>query len=265
MNDSTSGNNSDNNKTIVSLEKINFSFSKKGPQILTDINLEIKKNDFLAIIGPNGGGKTTLLKIILGLLSPDSGSINYHGLTDKKKNKIGYVPQFSHFDKDFPINVLDLVLMGRLNEKKGFIKHYNSLDREISLNSLEKLGIKDLANNSINELSGGQLQRVLIAQALTSDPEIMLMDEPSASIDKSSEEKLTDLLKELNKSIPIVIVTHDTTSIAPFVKQIACVNKKLHYHSDGVISEETVNEIYNCPVELIAHGVPHRVLGKHHH
>ncbi len=155
--------------------------------------------------------------------------------------------------------------MGRLNSKKGLFKHYNSLDKEISLKNLDKLGILDLSNNSINELSGGQLQRVLIARALTSEPEIMLMDEPSASIDKVSEEKLTELLKELNKKIPIVIVTHDTTSIAPFVKQIACINKKLHYHPDGVISEETVNEIYNCPVELIAHGVPHRVLGEHHH
>jgi len=255
-----------NNKTIISLKNINFTFSKKGPLVLADINLDIKQNDFLAIIGPNGGGKTTLLKIILGLLKPDSGTIDYSTFSkNTKSNKIGYVPQFSHFDKDFPINVLDLVLMGRLNSKKGLFKHYNSLDKKISLDSLDKLGILDLASNSINELSGGQLQRVLIARALTSEPEIMLMDEPSASIDKVSEEKLTELLKELNKKIPIVIVTHDTTSIAPFVKQIACINRKLHYHPDGIISEETVNEIYNCPVELIAHGVPHRVLGEHHH
>ena len=254
-----------NNNTIISLKNINFSYSRKSSKILENINLDINKNDFLAIIGPNGGGKTTLLKIILGLLKPDSGAIEYSGFSNEGRNKIGYVPQFSNFDKDFPINVLDLVLMGRLNEKKGLLKHYDSKDRELSLQNLDKLGIKNLAKNSINELSGGQLQRVLIARALTSEPEIMLMDEPSASIDKSSEEKLTELLQELNKSIPIVIVTHDTTSIAPFVKQIACVNKKLHYHSDGVISEESVNEIYNCPVELIAHGVPHRVLGKHKH
>ena len=251
-------------KKIISLENVSFSYTK-GTKTLENINLEIHQNDFLAIIGPNGGGKTTLLKVILGLLKPDGGKISYPGLSNKNKN-IGYIPQYSVFDKNFPINVTDLVMMGRLSSKKIF-KFYNKEDREIAAHYLEMMKLSHLAKNPINALSGGQLQRVLIARALAGKPEIIMMDEPAASIDKQSEIQLSEIIQELNKSIPVVIVTHDITAIAPYVKQIACVNKTLHFHSDGKITQDSLHEMYNCPVKLIAHGlpkdIPHRILGNH--
>jgi zinc transport system ATP-binding protein len=180
------------------------------------------------------------------------------------RGRLGYVPQFSTFDRDFPLRIADMVLMGRLG-RRSVLRPYSRDDRAAANATLDRLGLSGVARSHVSEVSGGQLQRALIARALVADPEILFLDEPTASIDAESRETLRDLLQQLNQSIPIVVVTHDVTSLAPMVKRIACINRKLFYHGDPELSLEVMEEVYGCPVELVTHGVPHRVLHDHHH
>jgi len=227
--------------------------------VLEAVDLEIHRGDFLAVIGPNGGGKTTLVKVILGLLKPWSGEVIYH--LERRRGKLGYVPQFSTFDRNFPMRVSEMVLMGKLGER-GFFRPYRPEDRTDVVRMLARLELSEVAATPVGELSGGQLQRALIARALVGAPEILFLDEPTASIDAQSRATLQDVLTELHRSIPIVVVTHDVTSIAPMLTRVACINRRLFYHG-AQLSQETMEEVYGCPVELVAHGVPHRVLESH--
>jgi zinc transport system ATP-binding protein len=233
--------------------------------VLDHVSLAIGPRDFLAIIGPNGGGKTTLLKVILGLLRPWSGKVVFAlpGGRDPR-GRLGYVPQFSTFDKDFPLRIADMVLMGRLG-RGNLLRSWSREDRAAAAGILERLGLAGVAGAHVAEVSGGQLQRALIGRALVADPAILFLDEPTASIDAESRETLRELLAELNRSIPVVVVTHDVTSLAPMVSRIACINRRLFYHGDPELSLEVLEEVYGCPVELVTHGVPHRVLHDHHH
>jgi zinc transport system ATP-binding protein len=247
------------------LEARHIRFGYDREVVLDDVSLAIQPLDFLAVIGPNGGGKTTLVKILLGLLEPWSGSVLHHGLhhgTAGRKLRLGYVPQFSTFDKSFPLRVSDVVLMGKLG-RRGLLRPYTRGDRDEVEQVLARLDLSSLAGAHVSGISGGQLQRVLIARAVVSDPEVLFLDEPTASIDAESREALTGLLQELNRSIPIVVITHDVTSIAPMVRNIACINRKLHYHAGNELDQEMLEEVYGCPVELVAHGVAHRVLHQH--
>jgi len=231
--------------------------------VLEDINLSVQNLDFLAIIGPNGGGKTTLLKVILGLIKPFRGSAAVLGEAPEKSRRfIGYVPQISHFDRDFPVTVLDVVLMGRLGQK-GISKKYSEEDRKIAYEVLERVEMLPLRDQQIGKLSGGELQRVLLARALVADPKILLLDEPMASIDEPTKTKLYDFLKDLNRKVTIVLVSHDIGVISSYVDKIACLNRRLFYHGSKEIEAEIVEKTYQCPIDLIAHGVPHRVLRKH--
>lgn len=231
---------------------------------LDDINLAIKHRDFLTIIGPNGGGKSTLLKAMLGQLKPYSGSVSILGKPAHKVHGIiGYIPQFSRFDRKFPISVFEVVLMGRLTDKSGFFHKYRNNDREAAEEILQRLGLYELKDRQIGQLSGGQLQRVLLARAMVADPKILLLDEPTASVDVESKTMIYELLKELNKEKTIVLVTHDTNVISTYSKSIACLDQSLHYHGEPDMTNETMEKMYGCPVELIAHGVPHRVLVPH--
>ena len=230
-------------------------------RILVDVDLDILPNDFLALIGPNGGGKTTLVKLLLGLLRPDTGRIESR--LGARRGGLGYVPQFATFDRSFPLRVDEVVRMGTLG-RRGPLRPYAARDRRDAERALARLGLGDLARLPIAELSGGQVQRVLIARALASDPEILFLDEPTASIDPESQEGLREILLELNQRIPIVIVTHDLGSLPRTVKNVACLNRSLFYHAGGEISEETLEQVYGCAVDLIAHGHPHRVLDEHH-
>ncbi len=231
-----------------------------GPEVVLEgVDLSIYPRDYLAIIGPNGGGKTTLLKLFLGLLRPQRGEIVVR--LPKRRGRMGYVPQFSTFDRAFPLRVEDVVLMGRLGAR-GLLAPYGAGDRLAVERVLERLHLRALAHDSIRELSGGQLQRVLIARAVVSDPDVLFLDEPTASIDAESRATLAALLEELNRRIPVVIVTHDVTAISPSVRHIACVNRTLHDHGPE-LDAGLLEEAYGCPVELIAHGVPHRVLPRH--
>ncbi len=229
------------------------------------MNLTIVDRDFLAVIGPNGGGKTTLLKAILGLVRPWSGEVAFHLPSGKDpRGCLGYVPQFSTFDRDFPLRISDMVLMGRLG-RRSVLRPYSREDRAAAARAIERLGLDGVARAHASEVSGGQLQRALIARALVSEPEVLFLDEPTASIDAESRETLRGLLEDLNRTIPIVVVTHDVTSMASMVKRIACINRKLFYHGGPELSLEVMEEVYGCPVELVTHGVPHRVLHDHHH
>ncbi len=244
----------------VLLEVEGVTFGYGAQPILDDVSLTVRRGDFLAIIGPNGGGKTTLLKILLGLLRPWSGTVRWR--LSGRRGAVGYVPQFAGFDRTFPLRVRDVVLMGRLGVR-GRFRRFRAEDRRAVAAVLERLGLLQAARSPIGDLSGGQLQRALIARALVSEPEILLLDEPLASIDAESREVLTRTLEELNSRIPVVVVTHDLTPFAGAVRQIACINRRLNYHPHGELSQEMLEEVYGCPVELIAHGVPHRVLKAH--
>lgn len=234
-----------------------------GETVISDIDLDIERGEFFGIIGPNGGGKSTLLKVILGLLSPTKGSIKVFDQPPEKGRKhIGYVPQYSTFDRDFPITVNNVVLMGR-RRAKGIKPWYSSEDKEAAREALEQVGLYDLRKRHISSLSGGQKQRVFIARALAADPKMLLLDEPTASVDAKAEESIYGLLKELNREKTIVLVTHDIGIISSHVTTIACMNRHL-FKSDGpILTKEMLEESYQCPVDLIAHGIPHRVLAEH--
>jgi len=243
---------------LIEAEGITFGYGREA--VLQDVDLTIHRDDFLAILGPNGGGKTTLVKILLGLLAPWTGSIRH--TTSDRRGALGYVPQFAEFDRSFPIRVRDLVQMGRLG-LRGPLHRYRGEDRRRVTEMLSEFGLEALADETVEALSGGQLQRALIARALVADPEILFLDEPLASIDAESRDVLLETLRRLHAKIPIVVITHDLTPFAGAVRQIACINRRLFYHPHGELTAEMLEEVYGCPVELIAHGVPHRVLHPH--
>lgn len=233
---------------------------------LDRINLQVQEGDFLAIIGPNGGGKTTFLKAVLGLIRKESGEILIENKSiEKNRHLIGYVPQISLVDRKFPISVLEVVMTGILKPGLHLFFKYSKEDKQVALEKLDMVGIKHLANRQIADLSGGEFQRLLIARALATNPKILFLDEPTASVDPHSKEQIYNVLATLNKSITIVMVTHDLLAITKTVKNIACLNRTLIYHGEPVLTETVVNQMYGCPVDLIAHGVPHRVLGEHTH
>ena len=216
-----------------------------------------------ALIGPNGGGKTTLLKLMLGLLAPDKGKIRIFGNPPRKvSHRIGYVPQNVNGNKNFPVTVLDVVLMGRLNAKWRR-RHNMKKDRSAALEALEKLEIAQYADQLIGKLSGGQRQRVFIARALATEPEILFLDEPTASVDARGQTELFSLLKELNENTAILVVSHDFLAISSYIKSVTCVNKCVHQHDAAEVTQEMLDLSYQCPVELLAHGLPHRVLQNH--
>src|SRR6056297_3618377 len=244
-------------ESVIEIKNLNV-FLNEVP-ILKDIELKVNRKQFLAIIGPNGGGKTTLLKVILGLIEPDSGQVKIK----ERRKLISYVPQISDFDKQFPINVKDVILMGRISDKQGFFHSYSQKDINFVEGIMKDLDILDFKDRQIGRLSGGQLQRVLIGRALAAEPEILLLDEPTASLDAEARGNIYSILKEINKDITILVVTHDITAISTHFDSVACLNRNLHYHGDKNITREDLDQVYGCPVELIAHGVPHRVLAEH--
>jgi len=232
---------------MLSIKNLSYTY-KNSPKALENINLNIKNDDFLAIIGPNGGGKSTLLKLILNLLKPQNGQI----IKNIKNDEIGYVPQNTNLNTDFPITALELVLMGHIGNKKKLFG-YSKEDKQCALNSLEKVSMSEFANRKIGDLSGGQRQRVFIARALCANPKLMLLDEPTASIDVKGQKEIYDLLKELNKSICIVVVSHDISVLLNYAKNVAHVNKNLIYHNlESIQKDIDVTDEHLCEVELLA-------------
>ncbi len=252
---------------LVAVNNVAFAYNRQP--VLQDVNLAIRQGDFIAMIGPNGGGKTTLLKLILGLLKPEKGTIRVMGKPALAAAPgIGYVPQNVHINSGFPITALDVVLMGKLDPKRRWTRT-SVADRHEALEALERLQMAAHAEKRISELSGGQRQRVFIARALVTQPTLLLLDEPTASIDTKGQAEFFKLLEALNQDITILVVSHDLLVISRYVKSVACVNKRLHYHDHAEITGEMLETMYTCtveevcPVELVAHGLPHRVLKEH--
>jgi len=235
-----------------------------GLAVLEEVNLSIKTNAFLGIIGPNGGGKTTLLKVILGLIKPGHGKVTVMGQTPEKGRKyIGYISQHNLFDRDFPINVFDVVLMGRYG-KSGVFRRYTEEDRKITTDTLKSVGMLEYKDRQIGRLSGGEQQRVFIARALVTDPKLLLLDEPTASIDPTMQAEFYELIDSLKERMAIVLVSHDVSAVSIYVEDIACLNHRLFYHGSKEISADELEGTYHCPIQIIAHGtVPHRVLRDH--
>jgi len=233
--------------------------------VLEDINLDLEEDDFLGLIGPNGGGKSTLLKVMLGLIKPDRGKVQVFGLAPQEaRGRVGYMPQKTLFDQGFPVKALEVVLMGRYS-RAGLLRRYGPKDREAALQALVAVGMKDLAGREIGALSGGEQQRVFVARSLVSEPKLLLLDEPTAGVDAAQQTEFYDLLCHLNREIgiAIVLVSHDITAISRHVNKIACLNQRLYYHGSKELTNEDIEKAYGCPVEMIAHGTPHRVLREH--
>lgn len=249
---------------LIELSHVTAAYGHKV--VLRDISLVIGKDDFLGIIGPNGGGKTTLLKVMLGLLAPVSGTIRF--FRDGKEVpslKIGYLPQMNHIDKKFPISVREVVASGLSAEKPLFRAFTKAQEKRID-GVIGRMGLENLDRRPIGELSGGQLQRVLLGRSIVSRPEVLILDEPNSYVDKRFESHFYPLLEEINRESAIVLVSHDIGTVLSLVKNIACVNETLHYHPGADVSEAWLDETYACPIELVGHGdLPHRVLKKHTH
>lgn len=249
--------------TLPAIKIDNVSFAYNSFLVLDRVNLTVQERDFLSIVGPNAGGKTTLLKLILGLLKPTAGSIRVFGLPPVKAcSHIGYMPQHANLDPLFPVNVLDVVLMGCIGKGKqcGFFKKSHRVKAE---EALEKVELQDVRNRSFSDLSGGQRQRVLIARALATDPKLLLLDEPTSNIDAGIQTELFELLSHLNEKMTVIFVTHDLGFVSGYVKRVACVNRKVVVHATHDITGEMINEIYGSKVQMVRHDInapenPHR-------
>ena len=239
----------------LTINDLSFSYDKVP--VLEHIFLDYACHDFLAIIGPNGGGKSTLLKLMLGLLTPKSGNISIFGHTPKEAaGRIAYVPQNTNVNQSFPVTVMDVVLMGRLGQK--WFGFYSKKDRLKAQEALKRVGMERYADERIGELSGGQRQRVFIARALCGEAELLMMDEPTASIDTEGQIQIFDLLKSLNQDKGIIVISHDINVVLGYATKIAHINKRLYMHDAPQFATQqailkTINETQGhiCPVELI--------------
>ena len=253
---------------IIRITDVDFAYN--GRPVLEKVSLDVWEGDFIAMIGPNGGGKTTLLKLMLGLLNPDRGQIRVmNEAPSRVSHQIGYVPQDVNINRRFPITALDVVLMGKLAPGRRWSRIVDQ-DRRDALEALDRIDMAAHARRRIGELSGGQRQRVFIARALVTRPRLLLLDEPTASIDSKGQMEFYQLLKRLNRDVSIVVVSHDLLVISTYVKSVACLNRRLHYHHQAEITGDMLEAMYPCtdeavcPVELITHGrLPHRVLQHH--
>lgn len=232
--------------------------------VLHDVSLDVWSSDFLGIIGPNGGGKTTLLKIILGLMKPMSGRVSFFENGKRVQAlKIGYLPQMTRIDPRFPIAVREVVLSGLSKEKPRF-RNFDAAQKARADQLIVEMGLESFVSRAIGELSGGQLQRVLLARAIVSRPQLLILDEPNTYVDKKFESQLYELLNKINRDTAIILVSHDIGTLLPMVKNVACVSETLHYHSGADVSDAWLSETYACPIEIVGHGdFPHRVLKKH--
>ncbi|MBN2645800.1 MAG: ABC transporter ATP-binding protein [Desulfuromonadaceae bacterium] len=238
--------------TTISLNNVSFHYGERT--ILENIDLQLQEKEFLGVVGPNGGGKSTLLKLILGLLTPTSGEIRVFGQTPRQaRSRLGYVPQFATFDSAFPITVRQTVLQGRLGRNGGFQLRYSAQDQAVVTSVMEQTDILELQQRPMTALSGGQRQRVLIARALASEPEILLLDEPTANIDPEHGENVFSLLHRLHDKISIVLISHDMGFITRCVQRVACLNRTLVCHATAPVRNSLMERLYGIPLSMVDH------------
>jgi zinc transport system ATP-binding protein len=246
-------------KPLIHINHVTFAWDKEP--VLEEVDLKIFDNDFIGMIGPNGGGKTTLVKMIMGLIQPQKGKIYFREDLPRLKRPIGYLPQIRNIDRQFPISVFDVVRSGSLMRNIPFRNKWEEKNRADEL--LFEMGIEFLRKKPIGELSGGQMQRVFLCRALISDPRVLILDEPSTFVDNQFEGELFEKLRLLNEKMAILLVSHDVGTITSYVRTIACVNRRLHYHASNSITPDDL-KAYNCPIQVISHsGVPLAILQKH--
>lgn len=247
--------------TLVEIRNLSAGYGQNI--VLREVNLTIGQFDFIGVIGPNGGGKTTLLKALLGLIPAMAGEIFFEeSMIGGNAHRIGYLPQINNIDRQFPVTVFDVVRSGLMSRKR-LIGRFSSEENERSGQLMEEMGISALRNKAIGELSGGQIQRALLCRALVNNPKLLILDEPNTYVDNRFERELYEKLKLLNDKLAILLVSHDLGTISTYVKSYACVNGSLHYHSGNELTPELLKS-YECPIQIISHGdIPHTVLHKH--
>ena len=234
----------------------NLSFAYPGTPVLENVQLAIKRGDFVCMIGPNGGGKTTLLRLVLGLLVPTRGTVQVFGQTPlAARRRIGYMPQHVQLDPQFPVRALDVVLMGCL--RPGHIGPFTRADKSRAATALREVGLADFAKRPFSALSGGQRQRVLIARALACEPELLLLDEPTANLDPLVQDEMNELLRRLNERLTIVIVSHDVGFVVRHVKTVVCVNRDVVVHAADAVTGDSIRSLYGHDVRLVQHGHGH--------
>jgi zinc transport system ATP-binding protein len=249
----------DPDSPAILLEDVSYSYN--GAPAVEQANLRIPENDFVSIVGPNAGGKTTLLKLILGLLSPDRGKVQVFGRPPREvSSRIGYVPQYADLDRQFPVTVMDVVLMGRLGQRTLF-GPYRKADRRAAEDALRSVGLFDRRRHSLFSLSGGQQQRALIARALAANPDLLLLDEPTANLDLVFEEELYELLRKFSEHMTILLVSHDLGFVTHLVEKVICVNRRVVVHPTSELTGETIREIYGGDIRMVRHD--HREPGNH--
>ena len=237
---------------VIELKGVSFSFDGRN-QVLEDVTLSIEPLSFASVIGPNGGGKTSLLKIILGLFEPSAGSVRVLGTSPvRARHRIGYMAQHSTLDAAFPVRVLDVVLMGRLGPSR-LVGPFDQADIAAASGALERVGLASLERRPFADLSGGQRQRVLLARALASGPELLLLDEPASGLDQKVELDFFDLLRELNQTATIVLVSHDLGFVQSFVRSVICVHRTVDVHPTNLVDGTTIRELYGGDVRLVRH------------
>ncbi|SDX89687.1 zinc transport system ATP-binding protein [Allochromatium warmingii] len=238
---------------VIRVDAVSFSYGET--LVLERINLSIVAGEFVGLVGPNAGGKSTLLKLILGLLEPQAGQIHVLGRPPRTAARaIGYVPQFPSFARDFPICVEEVVTMGRIGRGSRWALGWSSrADRAAARQALAEVEAADLARRPIGQLSGGQLQRVLLARALVAEPQILILDEPTANIDQRAESDIFDLLAELNQRLTILLVSHDIAFISEYVSRVACLNRTLTCHNTSAVSDDTIQHLYGGHIRQVEH------------
>ncbi len=247
----------------LALDIRDVSLTLRREPVLEQIHLQLKQGEFLGLIGPNGGGKSLLLKLILGLIEPDTGQLRVFGRSPKEvRGTIGYVPQHARFDMDFPISALDVVLMGLLGKKRLFRRFGGKAKRQ-ALMALERVHLGHLADRQIGELSGGERQRVLIARALCLDAPLLLLDEPTSSLDPQNATEVYKLLADLTPQRTILLVSHDVGIVCGYIHSIACLNRRLVYHPSNQMTQELLELGYGFPVEVVEHPHHCRILEPH--
>jgi zinc transport system ATP-binding protein len=260
---------------VISLRDVTFSYG--GPPALEDVSLSVEPRQAVCVVGPNGGGKTTLVKLILGLLRPQRGEVRVFGEPPRRsRRRAGYMPQHSQYDPLFPVSVMDIVLMGRLGQSdvaqppsavtagwhsrgrlwhrlRGLTGWPGRADRRAALEALEEVGMKDFWRQPFAALSGGQRQRALIARALCCKPELLLLDEPTSNVDSLVEARLLELLRELNRRMTIVMVSHDLGFVSGFVESVICVNRRVVVHPTSRLNGQVIHDLYGGEVRMVRH------------